>query len=67
VTDHEKIFLLRSALKAALHRLEQLHQHIRDHGENNNPNVRVIVQAYAALRETQPTYEPVPTANRQDP
>ena len=59
MTDQEKIRLLRGALKACLHRLEMEQQAFRSKGMNSNPREKVILEAYTALRLTQPIYEPV--------
>lgn len=64
MTDPEKIIELRNALKLALHRLEALNKYNRDRGMNCNPNDKVIVQAYAALRNSQPAYDSIPASHR---
>jgi hypothetical protein len=64
MTDREKILLLRSSLKLAVHRLEE-HLHTIKTGRHNcNPTVRVIAQCYGTLRTTQEYHDSIQPSDR---
>lgn len=63
MTDREKMFLLRSTLKATLHRLETDDKWIRDIAARR----RLVTQCYAVLRKTESHYDSVSISSGPNP